>query len=365
MSSKKIYYPQLDAIRGLSVLAVFFYHAYKPAGGQNLIQGFWLWLFSKMYLGLDVFFILSAFLLTLLGIREYQNKGNFSFKHYFLRRALRIWPLYYSILFFAFVILKIAQKYTGQQITLPPAGWYFFFISNYYLAGHVFFLRLLWTLSVEEQFYLIWGLCLRFFQKNLGWIIFILATGSLVFNIVGVFNDMDIYFNTVTYLLDMMAGAFVAFSITKNNSLETFFEVRGKAKSYLIYIFFPFLLAIAFLIDRSVSESFKSVTELSFRLIFILYCGLVIADQMVNGKTVIQLYNKKLLVYTGKISYGLYCFHGIVLTFAAFFFKNIRENLPGWLNAILMLAITFAIASLSYIVIEKPFLKLKDKLTRI
>ncbi len=365
MISEKKYYPQLDAIRGLSVLAVFFYHAYKPTDGTYLIQSFWVWFFSKMYLGLDVFFILSAFLLTLLGINEYKKNGNFSFKNYFIRRALRIWPLYYVIMFFAFVVLKLFQKYTGQQITLPPAGWYLFFISNFYLLGHVFFLRLLWTLSVEEQFYFVWGLCLLFFQKNLGWIIFIFALTSLAFNIAAVSKGIDIYFNTLTYLLDMMVGAFAAFSIIKNSLLVKFFQILKRGKSYLFYIVFPLLFVVTFLIDRSVPESLKSVTELIFRMIFVVYCGLVIIDQMVNTNTVLSLSNKKILVYTGKISYGLYCFHGIVITFGAIALKAIQAKFPGLVNAMVLLGITFAAASLSYVFIEKPFLKLKDKLRRI
>jgi peptidoglycan/LPS O-acetylase OafA/YrhL len=365
MISKKKYYPQLDAIRGISVLAVFFYHAYKPAEGTYLIQKFWVFVCSKMHLGLDVFFILSAFLLTLLGINEYQKNKNFSFKNYFIRRALRIWPLYYLLMFFSFVILPLVQQYTGQQITLPPAPWYLFFVSNFYLQGHVFFLRLLWTLSVEEQFYLIWGLCLLLFQKYLGLVILILATASVVFNLVATAQGIEIYFHTLTYLIDMMVGAFAALSIQKNNFIIKFARSFAGVKSYLFYFFLPLLLIIYFILDKAVTGISNDLLSVTFRFIFIIYCGVVIIDQMINVKPVVNLANTKFLIYTGKISYSLYSYHGVVITAGLIIVQKNHIVLPSLIQAIILLAATFGVASFSYIFIEKPFLKIKDKLSRV
>ena len=80
MLQEKKYYPQLDAIRGISVLAVFFFHSYHPLKCNTIIENIFSFLIERMGMGLDVFFILSAFLLTLLGINEYQTNGIFSFK---------------------------------------------------------------------------------------------------------------------------------------------------------------------------------------------------------------------------------------------------------------------------------------------
>lgn len=365
MSSKKIYYPQLDAIRGLSFLAVFFFHAYKPAVATNGLQAFFVFVYSKLPLSIDVFFILSSFLLTLLGINEYKLRGNFSFKNYFIRRALRIWPLYYLLMFFSFVVLKLVQNYTGQQMTLPPAGWYLFFISNFYLGSHVFFLRLLWTLSVEEQFYLFWGLCLLLFQKYMGWVILVLAIVSIVFNIVTTAKSTDVYFHTLTYVADMMIGAFAAYSITQNNRVVALVDkLKGKI-SFLFYLVLPGMLVLFFFIDKASNGITNDFAVLMFRFIFIVYAGLVIIDQMINSNTAINLSTKKFLIYSGKISYGLYCFHGIVITFGMLALKKTGIILPGAVNAIILLAITFAVASLSYYWVERPFLKLKDKLSRI
>lgn len=365
MSSKKIYYPQLDAIRGLSFLAVFFFHACKPPAAANSLQAFGVFVYSRLPLSIDVFFILSSFLLTLLGINEYKLRGNFSFKNYFIRRALRIWPLYYLLMVFSFVILKWLQAYTGQQITLPPAGWYLFFISNFYMAGHVFFLRLLWTLSVEEQFYLFWGLCLWWFQKYLGWVILTLAIVSVVFNVITTVKNADVYFNTLTYVIDMMTGAFAAYSITKNNWIIVSVNKLKGAASFLFYLLLPIMLTIFFFLDSNTTGVSNDLVSLLFRLLFITYTGIVIIDQMTNTQRVLDLSANRFLIYSGKISYGLYCFHGIVITFGMLMLKKTGLQFPDLINAFLLLALTFAVASASYYWIEKPFLKLKDKMSRV
>ena len=364
MIAEKKYYPQLDAIRGISFLVIFMYHSFKPSGGSDFFDKFLLYIYNNLPLSIDVFFILSAFLLTLLGMNEFDKTGKFSFKKYFIRRALRIWPLYFLLMFFSFVILQAAQKYTGQQITLPPAEFYLFFVSNFYFPDHVFFLRILWTLSVEEQFYFFWGISLWLFQKHLKIVILIFTLISLTFVIVQTAKGIGIYFHTLTYIIDMMAGAYAAYSIKKNNGIISGMKKITGYKAISFYISFPVLFIVFFFIDRTVTGVFTFLVSEALRFIFIMYCGLMIIHQMVIDKPVINLSNKKFLIYTGKISYGLYCLHGFVISFGILFFRNINFHLPVVLNGGLLLGITFLLASVSYFFFEKPFLQLKDRFYR-
>lgn len=365
MSTQKKYYPQLDAIRGISVLAVFTYHAYKPAPGNSLLENFSAFSIANMGMGLDVFFILSSFLLTLLGMNEYERNGKFSLRKYFIRRILRIWPLYYLLMFFVFVILTTAQSYTGYQLTLAPPVWYLLFISNFYLADHVFFLRLLWTLSVEEQFYLFWGVCLLFFQKRLLTVILLSAIFSAAFIIIQTGRGIGIYFHTMAYIIDMMAGAYAAYSLKKNNRLVLLIKNASKFTKVLFYLFLPFLFFVFFYGCKFVSGVERDLLEQGVRCLFIIWCSLLIIDQMINTNAVINLSNKKLLIYTGKISYGLYCLHGFVISFGLFFLKKINFHFSPLFTAFGFLTVTYLLASISYFLIEKPFLKLKDRLYRI
>ncbi len=364
MLQEKKYYPQLDAIRGISVLAVFFFHAYKPTKTGFFFQDILCFLFSQMGIGLDVFFILSSFLLTYLGIKEYRANGYFSLKKYFIRRILRIWPLYFLFMFFSFIVLPIVAEHYGLRITLPPAIWYLLFISNFYLEGHVFFLRLLWTLSIEEQFYIIWGICLFFFQKKIKVIIFFLGIVSILFNFIAALNNISIYFNTITYLVDMMFGAFAAYSILQNNSLVSFVKKINGIKSIYFYLFLPFLFIIYYFGDIFLEGISNNLLAVCFKFLFIFYTSLLILDQMVNESRLVNFAKYKYLAYIGKISYGLYCFHGLIITLGTIIFSKLPFYFHPLIKAFLILAITFVLASISYKFIEKPFLSLKGKLTK-
>ncbi len=360
MTTQKTYYPQLDAIRGISFLIGFFFHSYKPSSNNDLVE----YLYSKMPLFIDVFFILSSFLLTYLGMEEYNSKKSFSFRNYFIRRTLRIWPLYFLFMFFSFVLLPIFQHVTGYSISLPPAAWYLFFVSNFYMTDHVFFLRILWTLSVEEQFYIFWGLCLLVFQKYLRTVVFIFLIISIVFNIYATAQNMQIYFHSLSYLFDMMVGAYLAYAFINQNWLATLMKTLTYLQSVCFYFALPLLLILFYFINLIIPVPMIGFMDLLFKFFFILYCGLMILDQMVNQQNFVKLSNKKFLVYTGKISFGLYCFHGIVISLSLLLFQRWNVQLPDMAKSLFMLACTYAIASVSYKFYETPFLKLKSRLNR-
>ncbi len=366
MYTDKKYYPHLDTIRGLSFLAVFTFHAYKPFLKKSTINDFIRFFLNNLNIGLEVFFVLSAFLLTILGLKEYKKNGNFSFKNYFIRRALRIWPLYFLLMFFTFIVIKMVAAKMGQQMTLPAPYWYLFFIANYCNTPHVFFLKFLWTLSVEEQFYLLWGLCLLLFQKKLKTMMIVFTAVSIVFNIWGAATNQHMYTNTITYIFDMMAGAYAAYCLHQNNGVITW--VKSLCKKYNTILLYSFLLPFFvgfFVIDSRLVGSANNLFSVLMRFIFILYTCCIILDQLVNERKTLSLSNNNFLIYTGKISYGLYCFHGFVITFIDIIMQKINWHLPSILYAIILLAVTFLIASLSYRFIEKPFLQFKDKLRRI
>ena len=221
----KYYFPQLDAVRGLSFLAVYIFHAFHPQFGTGFFGRMLQYFYYNLSLSIDVFFILSSFLLTWLGINEYKARGNFSFINYFIRRALRIWPLYFLLMIFSFVLVPYASIYFHVPITLPPAYYYLFFVSNFYLEGHVYFLRFLWTLSVEEQFYLFWGICLLLFQKRLMACVAVLGGVSLCYTMYAIQNHIPHDLNTLTYLFDFAMGILAAVLMHRQNSIVNFFTI--------------------------------------------------------------------------------------------------------------------------------------------
>jgi len=361
----KYYFPQLDSIRGLSFLAVYFLHAIHPHFGPGFFSRMLQYFYNNLVLSIDVFFILSSFLLTWLGISEYKEKGNFSFINYFIRRALRIWPLYFLLMIFSFVVVPYASAYFNVRVTLPPAYYYLFFISNFYLEGHVYFLRFLWTLSVEEQFYIVWGLCLLLFQKHINALAVLLTTVSIAYTIYAIQNKVYYDFNTLTYLVDFAVGIVAAVLMHKDNPVVTYFKNISKRNTLLFLLSLPVLFFLIFCIMYFSPAYFAPWLDLFGRYIFIIYIGLFIIEQMVNERTLLRLKSQRFLIYTGKISYGLYCFHGIVLTFGLVVLERLNVSMPVSIRAAIFLIIIYGISAASYQFIERPFLSLKNKMRRI
>ncbi len=364
-SPSKYYFPQLDAIRGLSFLAVFFFHAFHPQFDSGFLGRMLQYFYNDLFLSIDVFFILSSFLLTWLGINEYKVKGNFSFINYFIRRALRIWPLYYILMIFSFLLLPYVATRLNVPVTLPPSSYYIFFVSNFYLEGHVYFLRFLWTLSVEEQFYLVWGLCMLLLQRHIVGCVLVFLGVSIAYTVYAITHQVHYDYHTLTYLFDFAVGILAAFILQKGKWIVPFFKNISIKKALVFFMSLPLIFVSLFLITDCSPAYVAPWTDLLGRYIFIIYVALFIIEQMVNERSLLPLRSNRVLIYTGKISYGLYCFHGIVLTFGAVVLQKLHLVLPHILQAFLFLLINFIIASVSYRFIESPFLRLKDKLRRI
>jgi len=190
-------------------------------GGLNSIRfiGFFILFILHFYglhkLGSEVvslFFTLSSFLLTYLLMNELEETGMFSIKNFFIRRSLRIFPLYFSILFFAFVILPNLAESVNYSIKLPEKPWYYWlFIGNYENSDHLYALKFLWTISVEEQFYLIFMLLSPLFKRYFFVAIGLLSTCYLGFISITYFyhfQEFGIVFTYFPFFIFGMLGAY-------------------------------------------------------------------------------------------------------------------------------------------------------------
>src|SRR5580693_4799132 len=155
---KKI--PQLDAVRGLAVLLVLVHNTNKyPSLHLHLIS-------DNGWMGVDLFFVLSGFLITGILLDSKDSVGYF--KNFYARRCLRIWPLYYSALLFMFVVvplLRPSEAHTSFEARSSPWWSYPIFLQNFLTpipTAATGLLGVTWSLAVEEQFYVFWPLVVRF-----------------------------------------------------------------------------------------------------------------------------------------------------------------------------------------------------------
>src|SRR5579872_5946528 len=156
---KKI--PQLDAVRGLAILLVIVHNTNGKFPGLHLQT-----LFQNGWAGVDLFFVLSGFLITRILLDSKQSGD--ALRNFYARRCLRIWPLYYALLFFMFVIVPVIRPSESAAIFAPRSSpWWAYpvFLQTFLIpsaSGATGPLAVTWSLAVEEQFYLIWPWIVRY-----------------------------------------------------------------------------------------------------------------------------------------------------------------------------------------------------------
>ncbi|MEP7220869.1 MAG: acyltransferase, partial [Bacteroidota bacterium] len=162
--SGRFYHPEIDALRFLAFLAVLVHHAFPPDAstyvGFGCSAGVAAWITAVVRsggFGVDLFLGLSAYLITELLIREHEKRGSIDIRAFYIRRALRIWPLYFA--FLAIVILVLPHILRHEQLSPIQSVGYLTFLGNWTctLFGYPASVAApLWSVSIEEQFYLMW-----------------------------------------------------------------------------------------------------------------------------------------------------------------------------------------------------------------
>ncbi|MFT6685170.1 MAG: peptidoglycan/LPS O-acetylase OafA/YrhL [Bacteroidia bacterium] len=366
---KRIYFENLDGLRFLCFLSVFFFHSfhteYEAISGSAIYHFFKVDIFGNGNIGVNFFFVLSGFLITFLLIEEKKLNGQINLKKFWIRRMLRIWPLFYFCVLFGFYIFPILKTMFGQVPNeTANIGYYLLFLNNFDFINNGIpdssMLGLLWSVAIEEQFYLVWPIILFLLPIKRYWMAFVAIIGvSLVFR---AFNDVGILHehHTLSCIGDMAIGAFGAWLVNQFDSIREYFENLNKGWILSFYALFwlIFFFRDEFMYDFYVIRIF----ERSFLAIVIL---LIILEQNYSKKSFFKMSRLVTISKLGVISYGLYCLHKLGILITINLTKIVGLNYEIWhvmvLETALALLITIVISKVSYRFYESPFLKLKDK----
>ena len=333
--------PQLDAVRGIAILIVIFHNSLARYSSLPLQS-----LFSYGWMGVDLFFVLSGFLIT--GILVDTKHSEAYFKNFYARRCLRIWPLYYSVLFFMFVVIPFVRPAIGSLVIVRSSPWWAFpfFLQNFFLhpstnaSGP---LGVTWSVAIEEQFYVVWAVVVRCCSDfQLRCIAITVICLSPLLRVYLSLHHVDLYSNVFCRLDGLMAGGFLALIVRSNAFLPGRFL---KAAWLTLFIAVPLALVTEAFHARWITFSLSAVASAAF-----IYLALFATQKWFR----VALTNRWLM-YTGTISYGLYLLHRIPLDIAVLFHLDRHPIL-----ALLMgLAASYVMAILSWNLLEKPFLGLK------
>jgi peptidoglycan/LPS O-acetylase OafA/YrhL len=340
------YYSGLDGLRAVAALAVVGFHA--NIGG-----------FANGDIGVDVFFTLSGFLITSILLASMHADGTLDFRRFYERRALRLLPAYLVVV----VVCVVANHFVNVGGTLRGAFFSFFYIANVPVAAGTGLgtLRHTWSLSIEEQFYLIWPLLLVFLVRRcsgqLSKIRLMVAalTGCAYVCMVGLYaagaSDAVIQNVTPTRAFELLAGCLLAAFLQPAMTGETQLPWRrpglGSAIGWVA------LVGLLFSIYVTITSSAFNVLGM-WPITSALTCGVIYS--VVGGGAVRTVLGWKPLVLVGRVSYGLYLWHFPVLATI-----DTRWGLDSVSAKCAGLAITAALTTASYFAIERPFLRMKTR----
>lgn len=366
MNTSKKYFENLDALRFFAFFSVFISHAIisNSFGISSNI------LFLKIksiteigFLGLDFFFVLSSFLISWIILEEKEKTNSFNIKNFLIRRTLRVWPLYFLIVLIGVLLSYIANANNIELSPIPPFEYFGLFIINFYIIEHgtnfLFFLVFLWSISIEEQFYLLWSFVMKFLKISLLWLSILLIIISIVFRAIYIDESLQLYFNTISALGNFGVGGITAYLAFYNKNL--FRKIINLKKIHNIIIYIILLLSIVFFHQLNEIKIFTVFSRLYFSILFALY----IIEQSYGQHRVFEPGKSIILNYLGKISYGLYCFHGVVITILIKLLEQLHFTETYWhvflLYPLIILVFSILFAHLSFRYFENYFLKLKAK----
>lgn len=368
----KIYFRNLDSIRFFAALMVFLQHgmsgSYKYLNLHGSIAERFLYSISNGGTGVSIFFVLSGFLITYIILSEIELNGKFSIKNFYIRRVLRIWPLYFAVVAVAFLIFPVLSSLLKTPINQGANIWYqLTFLGNFDVmhiekfrpGTELMMQNITWSVAIEEQFYAFWPLIFVFLPRKLFLpaIVTVLA-GSLVFRFLHSDDKFILYFHTLSVMIYLATGALFAYLLIASARVRAFFQ-----RTNIWTILGSFLLFFFSIMYGDILFPGAAGTFLMPFFLAILFAFIIASQSMIVKPSALEMGNIGFANKWGKYTYGIYLLHPIAIEIVHIAGKRlhlINESFfPLFVSGILSFSLTLFISWLSYEYFEKRFLKLK------
>jgi peptidoglycan/LPS O-acetylase OafA/YrhL len=351
------HFGSLDGVRCLAIVAVLWHHSDIPSAAS------FHQLFARGFLGVDLFFVLSGFLIVTLLIRERARTGGISLQGFYMRRTLRICPPYYGLLFllvFVYLVLPGLNTAAGFFDSLP---YYLTYTSNWSLSQAAN-LAIAWSLATEEQFYIVWPAAERYLRS---WQLYLTLIAVIVINQFINFGFLDgafawLYGLDAAPRLPILASTFtpiafgvaVAHVLNRPNGFHIANRLLGHRHTSTV------LLAALLTLMVWLPADLSGWPRLSIHILMAAWLTSLVVRE---DHSMHALLAAKPIAYVGAISYGIYLYHPWMFHVVRSGCNALRFQSDAGVFA-LKVAATIAFAAVSYKFYERPFLRLKERFAR-
>ncbi|MEN2400352.1 acyltransferase [Flavobacterium sp. MC2016-06] len=359
----KIYFPNLNGVRFIAAFMVIFSHI-ELNKSYFKIQHHFQDVKHLGRLGVLLFFVLSGFLITFLLLMEKEKRATILYIDFYRRRILRIWPLYYFIVIVSLFVLPFFDLFHIPKFNLDITSSFEYFkvilLFVFFLPNLLIQIKLVpfatqtWSIGTEEQFYLIWPWIINYFTKLVRLFIILIIGYNILLYLIGMNFFQNIPYSSLikgfinAFQLDALTiGALAAYLLYSKHQVLRFFAFTP--------LFIISIISIISLIVFNINISFGN------SVLYALHFGIIILCLVYNPKLKSLLENR-VFNYLGKISYGLYMYHQILIVASINILLkfNIANN---YLIYILSIFLTIIISAISYRCLETPFLNKKRTLS--
>ena len=309
---------------------------------------------SGAEMGVNFFFVLSGFLITWLLLQEKNETGRIMIGNFYMRRILRIWPLYLLSVFLGFILVPLIVGPSYNEVA--NWKWYVAFLANFdqiYHWKNITFpnplLGVHWSIAVEEHFYLFWPWLILFTSKRFPVIASIIVVLSLAF---GWISRLPTH--TISCFHDLAIGGIAAYlCFWKKNKIELLFNSIDRRVIAVVFIMGTVLIAGRFQLSLHFS-----IYEYLYRTIHAVFFAFIIVEQCFNQRNILSWLPSKLFSYLGKISYGLYLLHPISLLIVLYYFPEPLAIF--WFQFPAVIIFSILLSMLSFHSFESYFLRFKQ-----
>ena len=374
---KNEYFPNLDSLRFVSFLLVFISHCFSFLGYQpsnHLVSKCIYYLTLNGDLGVHFFFVLSGFLITIKLLDEKNESGSIDLFEFYKKRILRIWPVY-------FVVLLGVSASGALMTAITPPGFpllaqfdrtafycYLFFLGNFELIAHGIknnFITILWSISVEEQFYALSPLLIRLTQlRKLVFVFLGLALMGLGYRFLACeVGDMPFKYSSFSMMYYLVLGCLAAWLTRNSAQITNYFKHASRVHIIILYTFGILLLPL-----RRLEWDATFINRLLANGIYILeglFFAYIILEQNLAVHSFYKAGSSRVFSVLGKRTYAMYAYHLIAFLASLVIAKSlgiggVPSSLSDFLfTASLALLITLGAAEISYRTLEKWFLSLR------